>query len=89
MNEYLFQGLTFSAAGLFFLWWAKPLSLQYNAWTTGLRERHPNINPPPTPEWRERNTKIMTVIFRLLGVFFLLLSTVPFLAFVGSVVKPH
>ena len=89
MNEYLLQGLTFAAAGLVFLWWAKPLSLRYNAWTTGLRERHPNINPPPTPEWRARNTKIMTVLFRFLGVFFILLSIVPFLALVGSAVKPH
>lgn len=89
MNEYLLQGLTFAAAGLLFLWWARPLSLQYNAWTTSLRERHPNINPPPTTEQRARNTKIMTTIFRFLGVFFLLLSTVPFLAFIGSVVKPH
>ncbi len=89
MNEYLFQALVFAAAGLFFLWWAKPLSVRYNAWTTALRERHPNINPPPTPEWRARNTKIMTAIFRFLGVFFLLLSTVPFLAFIGRLAKPH
>ncbi len=89
MDEYLFQALVFAAAGLFFLWWAKPMSLQYNAWTTGLRERHPNFNPPPTPEQRARNTTTMTVLFRFLGVFFLLLSTVPFLAFIGSVVKPH
>src|SRR5271155_5153699 len=89
MNEYLLQGLTFAAAGLAFLWWAKPLSLRYNAWTTGLRERHPNINPPPTPVWRARNTKIMTVMFRLFGVFLLLLSTVEFLTYLGSVTKPH
>jgi hypothetical protein len=89
VNEYLLPGLTFAAAGLALLWWARPLSLRYNAWTTGLRERHPNINPPPTPEWRARNTKIMTGIFRFLGVFFLLLSSVPFLAFVGTIVKPH
>jgi len=60
--------------GLALLFWATPLSIRYNAWTTGLRERHPNFNPPPTPEWRVRNTKIMTVIFRLAGVFFVLLS---------------
>src|SRR5271169_5272178 len=88
MNEYLLQGLTFAAAGLAFLWWAKPLSLRYNAWTTGLRERHPNINPPPTPEWRARNTKIMTVLFRIAGAFFLLLSALTLLAVVGST-KPH
>src|ERR1700722_17248413 len=85
MNEYLLQGLTFAAAGLAFLWWAKPLSLRYNAWTTGLRERHPNVNPPPTPEWRARNTKIMTMMFRVVGVFLVLLSI---LTLLGSV-KPR
>jgi hypothetical protein len=89
MNGYLLLGSNHAALGLALLWWAKPLSLHYNAWTTGLRERHPNINPPPTPEQRARNTTTMTVLFRFLGVFFLLLSTVPFLAFVSSIVKPH
>jgi hypothetical protein len=28
---------------------------------TAMRGRHANVNPPPTPEWRARNTKIMTV----------------------------
>lgn len=54
--------------------WATPLSIRYNAWTTALRERHPNFNPPPTPEWRARNTKIMTIMFRALGLFLVLLS---------------
>jgi hypothetical protein len=54
-----------SLLGLMLIWWAKPLSVRYNTWTTRLRERHPNFNPPPTPEWRERNTKIMTVLFRI------------------------
>jgi hypothetical protein len=52
--------------------WARPLSLRYNGWTTRFRERHPNFNPPPTPEWRERNTKIMTVMFRIIGIFFVM-----------------
>jgi hypothetical protein len=89
MNGYLLLGSNYAVVGLAFLWQAKPLSVRYNAWTTGLRERHPKINPLPTPEWRVRNTKIMTVMFRLLGVFLLLLSAVEFLTFVGSVVKPH
>jgi hypothetical protein len=60
------------------------LSAHYNAWTTGLRERHPNINPPPTPEWRARNTKIMTVIFRVAGVFFVLLSLMQLLPLISA-----
>lgn len=67
---------------------AKPLSLRYNAWTTRLRERHPDFNPPPTPEWRARNTRIMTVIFRVLGVGFVLLSILWFLAALNGN-KPH
>jgi len=64
----------FAVFGLGLILWARPLSLRYNAWTTGIRERHPNFNPPPTPEWRARNTKIMTVLFRTVGVFFVLRS---------------
>lgn len=71
---HLFTGAGYAAVGLILLFWASRLSILYNAWTTSLRERHPNINPPPTPEWRIRNTKIMTVMFRIVGVFFLLLS---------------
>jgi hypothetical protein len=65
-------------AGLFY--WSRELSVRYNAWTTAFRERHPNINPPPTPEWRERNTKIMTWIIRLFGAF---LALLPVLALIG------
>jgi hypothetical protein len=55
---------------------ARQLSLSYNAWTTRLRERHPNINPPPTPKMRELNTQIMKWMFRVMGVFLFLLSIV-------------
>jgi len=88
-NGYLLLGSAYAVVGLALVCWAKPLSLRYNAWTTSLRERHPNINPPPTPIWRARNTKIMTVMFRVFGVFLLLLSTVEFLTYLGTVVKPH
>ena len=66
--------------------WARALSIRYNAWTTGLREHHPNLNSPPTPEWRARNTKIMTVMFRIVGVFFVVLSIMCFLPIIA---KPH
>ncbi len=66
--------------GAALLYWARELSVRYNAWTTSFRERHPHINPPPTPEWREKNTKIMTWIFRLFGTFLALLSV---LALIG------
>jgi hypothetical protein len=64
----------YAVIGLILAVSARPLSLRYNAWTTSLRERHPNINPPPTPEWRSRNTKIMTVMFRVVGLFLIFLS---------------
>jgi hypothetical protein len=62
----------FLVLGLVLIVFAGPLSERYNAWTTRLRARNPNLNPPPTPEWRARNTKIMAVIFRFAGAFFLL-----------------
>jgi len=65
MNPDLLVGIVFVLTGLALTFFAKPLSIRYNAWTTRLRERHPNFNPPPTPEWRARNTKIMTVILAL------------------------
>jgi len=72
MNPDLLVVIVFALAGFTLAWRAKPLSMRYNAWTTRLRERHPNFNPPPTPEWRARNTKIMTVLFRIVGVVFIL-----------------
>jgi hypothetical protein len=75
-----FLDLGYALAGMLLIWRAVPLSLRYNAWTTGLRERHPNINPPPTPEWRARNTKVMTMMFRVVGVFLVLLSILTLLA---------
>jgi hypothetical protein len=83
----LILGAIYAVVGLILFVRAGPLSLRYNAWTTGLRERHPNINPPPTPEWRVRNTKIMTVVFRVAGVL-LVLSSIPYLLpLIGA--KPH
>ena len=70
----LILGIGYAVIGLVLVFRATPLSIRYNAWTTGLRERHPNLNPPPTPEWRARNTKIMTVMFRVVGVLLVFLS---------------
>jgi hypothetical protein len=83
----LVLGIGYAAIGLALIVWATPLSVRYNAWTTGLRERHANINPPPTPEWRARNTKIMTVMFRALGVGLAVLSIMYLLPLI--VTKPH
>jgi len=77
----------YAALGLFLAFRAASLSVSYNAWTTGRRERHPNFNTPPTPEWRARNTKIMTVMFRVVGVFLILLSIMYLLPLI--VPKPH
>ena len=84
----LILGAGYALVGMALIYWAAPLSIRYTAWTTGLRERHPNFNPPPTPEWRARNTKIMTVIFRVAGVFFVLSSILNLLTLIGST-KPH
>jgi len=59
---------SFVVVGLALIIWAKPLSIRYNSWTTGIRERHPKFNAPPTPEMRVKNTKIMTFLFRFVGV---------------------
>ncbi len=71
----------FSAAiGMAVLYWSPELSERYNALTTRLRERYPQVNPPPTPAWRKRNTKIMTWIFRFAGAFLLLISILSIVA---------
>ena len=80
-------GAGYAVVGLALIFWATPLSIRYNAWTTGLRERHPDINLPPTSEWRARNTRIMTVMFRVFGVFLFLLSIMYFVPLI--VAKPH
>jgi hypothetical protein len=80
----LILGAGYAVIGLALIYWAAPLSNRYNTWTTHLRERHPNFNPPPTPEWRARNTKIMTVIIRVAGVFFVLFSIFCLLPLIGS-----
>ncbi len=64
----LMLGAGYAVVGLALILWATPLSIRHSGWTTTLRERRPNVNPPPTPEWRARNTKIMTIMFRALGV---------------------
>lgn len=80
----LVVGLGYAVIGVALVFWAAPLSRRYNAWTTRLRERHPNFNPPPTPEWRRRNTTILTVIFRVVGVFSIFLSIAYLLPFIGT-----
>jgi hypothetical protein len=77
-------GAGYAVIGVALICWAEVLSIRYNAWTTGLRERHPNVNPPPTPEWRARNTKIMTIIFRAAGVILVVLSTQYLLPLIGN-----
>jgi hypothetical protein len=60
--------------GATLIYWSGKLSLRYNSWTTSFRERHLHINPPPTTQMREFNTKIMMWIFRILGAFLILFS---------------
>jgi hypothetical protein len=72
-------GVAEAIVGLVLLCFAETLSLRYNAWTTSFRTRHPNINPPPTPGRQIKNTKIMTILFRICGAVFLLTSCLYFL----------
>jgi hypothetical protein len=80
----LILGIGFNVIGLALIFWALPLSVRYNAWTSGLRERHRNVYRQPTPEWRARNTKIMTVTFRVFGLFLVLLSIKHILPLIAS-----
>ncbi len=80
----LILGAGYIVIGMALILCARPLSIRYNAWTTGLRERHPNCNPPPTPEWRARNTRIMTVISRVFGACLVLLSIAYFLPLLAT-----
>jgi hypothetical protein len=68
-------------AGLALTVGAWPLSRKYNAY----REHNSNINATPTPEGRSRNTKIMTVILLLAGVFLMLRSGLNLLTFIGAI----
>jgi hypothetical protein len=77
----LILGIMYGVVGLGLVIWAAALSVRYNAWTNSLREGPANFNRPPTPEWRALNTKIMTVMFRVAGAFFILAS---FLILIGS-----
>jgi hypothetical protein len=85
MNPDLSVLIVLALAGIALVLWAKPLSIRYNAWTTRLRERHPSFNPPPTPEWRARNTKIMTLLFRLAGIVFILRAALTLLSVLNTV----
>jgi hypothetical protein len=83
----LILGTGYAAIGLALVVWDTPLSMRYNAWTTGLRERHPHVDPPPTPQWGARNAKIMAFMFRVVGVFLVWLSVMYLLPLI--VTKPH
>jgi hypothetical protein len=67
---------------------AKPLSRRYYAFTTAFRERNPHINPPPTPEMRALNTRIMTRLFRTCGIAMSLMAALILLGSFGSL-KSH
>jgi hypothetical protein len=53
--------------GFAMLFWSRDISSRYNAWTARFREKHPGLNPPPTPQMRALNEGIMTWIFRFVG----------------------
>jgi hypothetical protein len=68
----LFFVLSVAGAALFAS--SKPLSRKYNAWTTQWRTKHQWLSPPPTPQAAELNSRIMFVLFRLLGAWLFILG---------------
>lgn len=58
---------SFALGGFAILYWSRELSLRYNTWTSRLRERRRGLSPPPTPEMREMNEKILMWILRFVG----------------------
>jgi len=67
LEYFLFANTVFVGAVLFYC--AKPISERYNAWTTGIRRRFPNINAPPAPENAQLNFRIIYFCCRLCGAF--------------------
>jgi hypothetical protein len=65
LEYFILMNTVFAGAALFY--WAKPLSQRYNAWTTRLRERFPNINKLPSPKNAQLNFKMMFILFRVCG----------------------
>lgn len=66
--------LTMLAVALFFH--AERLSSSYIAWGERIRERRPNMKPPPTAAVLKMNRKIMTWLFRLMSGFLILISII-------------
>ena len=83
LNGDLVANVTVAGVGPALVFWARTLSVRHNG-TTALRERHRNINPPPTPERRPGNTKSMTGLLRVTGVFLFLVSIMRLLALIGT-----
>ena len=73
--QFLVADAVIGLAGAFLFYSSNPLSNGYNAWTTRLRTRFPNINPPPTPEKAQSNYWAMVILFRIVGAFLFLAST--------------
>jgi hypothetical protein len=40
-------GIGYAVVGFVLLYWAAPLSLRYNAWTTGVRQTPSQLQPAP------------------------------------------
>jgi hypothetical protein len=72
--QFLVVDAIIALAGAVLFYLSKQLSKRYNAWTTRLRTRFPNINPPPTPEKAQTNYWLMVTLIRILGAFLFLAS---------------
>jgi len=64
--EFLVGG-TAVLVGCALFYWSKPISRQYNAWTTALRTKLPRLNKPPSARNAELNYEIMNYLIRCCG----------------------
>jgi len=63
----LYANVALAGAALFY--WATSLAERYNAWTTRIRQRFPNINERPSPNNAQLNVKIIAIFNRVCGAF--------------------
>jgi hypothetical protein len=64
--------IAFGTAVLFLAVW---LSGRVDAWMTGLREKSPQLSPPPVEKMRTLRERIVTAVLRVVGLYVILAGT--------------
>ena len=64
--------IAFGTAVLFLAVW---LSERFDAWMTGLREKRPQLSPPPVEKKRTLRERIVTAVLRVVGLYVILAGT--------------